>query len=947
MGNSIEQWRGAIGTFNPRGSIDRTGAVAEVLRQNPRLLVIITVLLMIGGIESNPGPTFQYTASLAPVAERHGLVIIENNGIGDCLFESLADQLLLLTSLQVDKHDLRQRLVTYIREHPTLPNGEHVMTMFDAEKNVEWQSYLANREQALTDDIHSEQLEWYTNDYMAKPGVWGDNVIIYAFTQLCDIDVVVYTAGVDEPYTVTANDENEERKIARLGYIPHFHFVSLLEKKCVVESELSEDEMKEYEVNKTMNILSNLLSGFGNHLNLIDDENENNGLDSTRVPKTNTEAAKDLDQVISMPDPDRAEQRNDLENPLSSLNDFVKQLRKSCRQHLEKRSNTFKKGLKEDGSQPLQEYLDSRKDAASDSVRESLLKELEIFKQLCQLPFADTRQAVSCDDVTKEDGVLQLESLLNTLVKREEKTMKAEKKKGPNNDVIQDDSNREATSAMFELGKQITACDQKNPDELAKQAQLMVELADLYAALANETKDGWHFAWAAALYNAALKRLQRENRFVEYDNELLTKITDAFQNIETDFLQVVPKKNNESTIDCTERYKKALAELREYSNKTVNSIHTDYMQVDGETFDMSSDNEIKTISHSKEYYDKLTGKIIEFHGLLIKDCISVLGNPNCRYAWLGLGSLARKEATAWSDLESAIIYDPAGKTDEEIIELKKYFRVLAHYLHLKIISLGETRINGLDIPVLNDFNSKLPIDMKDNDFWDDVTPQGLCFDGAQPKASKTPFGRKSTKDPNKSPTFELIRTLEEMAECQSEEVSIKEEAIQSLTREKDKLSINVDQNREKLDTIRKRLASLYESQGKYGESLKQSNERLGILKKNQDSDPLSKADTLNALGIAHKQRGELDKAIKCYEEALAIQRKIHGNTHHPHIANSLNNIGSAYSSKGEYDKAIQYYEESQTMQRLIYGNHPHPDIASSLNNIGSAYSSKGEYCHNM
>lgn len=149
--------------------------------------------------------------------------------------------------------------------------------------------------------------------------------------------------------------------------------------------------------------------------------------------------------------------------------------------------------------------------------------------------------------------------------------------------------------------------------------------------------------------------------------------------------------------------------------------------------------------------------------MLAKECESKLGTPPCDYAIIALGSVARMEATPFSDLEFAILYS------EPVMENKIcYFRVMSHFLHLKVINLGETILPALGIEELNDFKSVEP---SSNWFYDSGTPRGISFDGAMPWASKTPLGRMAT---NYKPALELIRTPEEMAKFQEEEIALKE-----------------------------------------------------------------------------------------------------------------------------------------------------------------------------
>ena len=164
-----------------------------------------------------------------------------------------------------------------------------------------------------------------------------------------------------------------------------------------------------------------------------------------------------------------------------------------------------------------------------------------------------------------------------------------------------------------------------------------------------------------------------------------------------------------------------------------------------------------------EIFRDIQEMYIRLVSMLANECESKLGQPPCDYAIIALGSVARMEATPFSDLEFAILFK-----DPTINEKINYFRALSHFLHLKVINLGETILPALGIKELNDFES---LDPNGNWFYDSETPRGISFDGAMPWASKTALGRKATKD---KPSLELIRTPEEMAELQDEETVLKE-----------------------------------------------------------------------------------------------------------------------------------------------------------------------------
>ena len=165
----------------------------------------------------------------------------------------------------------------------------------------------------------------------------------------------------------------------------------------------------------------------------------------------------------------------------------------------------------------------------------------------------------------------------------------------------------------------------------------------------------------------------------------------------------------------------------------------------------------------QEVFRDIQAMCVKLVSMLAEECEKRIGEPPCNYVIIALGSVARMEATPFSDLEFAILY-----SDKNIGEQINYFRILTHFLHLKVINLGETIIPALGIKELNDFQSS---DSKSNWFYDSKTPRGISFDGAMPWASKTPLGRVTTKN---KPALELIRTPAEMAELQDEEFSMKE-----------------------------------------------------------------------------------------------------------------------------------------------------------------------------
>jgi tetratricopeptide (TPR) repeat protein/predicted amidohydrolase len=101
-------------------------------------------------------------------------------------------------------------------------------------------------------------------------------------------------------------------------------------------------------------------------------------------------------------------------------------------------------------------------------------------------------------------------------------------------------------------------------------------------------------------------------------------------------------------------------------------------------------------------------------------------------------------------------------------------------------------------------------------------------------------------------------------------------------------------------------------------------------------DSLGIGNSLSNLGLVYWTKGDLEQAIECYQQSLAIHEEM-GNKRN--IAMVLNNLGNAYIVKGELDQALEVHQRSLAIRTELDLKQ---DTSSSLINVGSIYHLKGE-----
>ena len=120
-----------------------------------------------------------------------------------------------------------------------------------------------------------------------------------------------------------------------------------------------------------------------------------------------------------------------------------------------------------------------------------------------------------------------------------------------------------------------------------------------------------------------------------------------------------------------------------------------------------------------------------------------MGQPPCKYALVGMGSLASDEITPFSDFEHVITLENLTlPTSEQLEDFKEYFRWFSVIFHIVVVKSQETDLYSVCVPSLNDHTNK-----NGNWFYDNINRQGISFDGMMPHCMPVIFHLEKVKRP--------------------------------------------------------------------------------------------------------------------------------------------------------------------------------------------------------
>ena len=307
-----------------------------------------------------------------------------------------------------------------------------------------------------------------------------------------------------------------------------------------------------------------------------------------------------------------------------------------------------------------------------------------------------------------------------------------------------------------ELGRQLKELCYANgrEKEPKKSAAIFHQLGLLYM---KRSPDKICLIQAAALLNAAIVREPEDVTAVKNDLERLCSTILSAAGV---------AKENVNLVSAAQSCKNAIIQFRHETVDEAQKLH-----FISESLDQPSVRKIqkKKIEEVRNLQNFITDNYASIMSYLSDYCLSIMGEPPslCRFALVGMGSLAKREITPYSDFENVIVLEEGSQLKENYSDILEYFQWFSVIFQIILINIGETVVPSIAIPSLNDFS------VPGGDwFFDAFTPRGISFDGLMPYACKSPLGRQQVTR-KKSFTTELIKPSSAMAQFLDRDQHIK------------------------------------------------------------------------------------------------------------------------------------------------------------------------------
>ena len=309
-------------------------------------------------------------------------------------------------------------------------------------------------------------------------------------------------------------------------------------------------------------------------------------------------------------------------------------------------------------------------------------------------------------------------------------------------------TNDELDEIENELVERLKTCCDNQGKEIDPQnsAWILHRLGQVYE---KRSPDMFSLIRSATLYNAALARHPSNYQTIQRN----------LQQLCSHILSLAGAKNkNAQLIEQANAIKEAVLKMRKNVAQALSNIKSIPQNANNEKEHFL---EAEKISLLQQLQNQITNDYKRIMADLAYFCEKVMGEPPCKFALVGMGSIARREITPYSDFENIILLDNevtlTNKLNKNVLQ---YFRWYSVIFQIVLINLQETIVPSVAISSLSGW------------FFDAITLCGISFDGMMPHACKFPLGRLQPT-PKKPFTTELIKPVNEMLKYLSSEENLK------------------------------------------------------------------------------------------------------------------------------------------------------------------------------
>ena len=196
---------------------------------------------------------------------------------------------------------------------------------------------------------------------------------------------------------------------------------------------------------------------------------------------------------------------------------------------------------------------------------------------------------------------------------------------------------------------------------------------------------------AAALYNFVRNYLKSRDTDVELSKKLPELVSRKLLDIQDNMITLCGGNPLQSRFNA-ERKKNELKELRNELKESLGSLKcvsssSNQGQLNRCEVQQKFKDQIKEV---KRISGTVSERMKQFLASIIDECLALLGAPSYDYEVIVFGSLARNEATPYSDFEWAIL------TSSEEEECKVFFRNLTNLVHLQV---GDVKLSNIILAV--------------------------------------------------------------------------------------------------------------------------------------------------------------------------------------------------------------------------------------------------------